>query len=51
MRTSVLEEHDDNATRCSLGNDLSSEDRVVDLDPHTVGVLLAHRLRQDVLRA
>jgi integrase len=29
----------------------SGEDRVVDLDPLTVGVLLAHRLRQDVLRA
>jgi len=29
----------------------SGEDRTVDLDPHTVGVLLAHRLRQDVIRA
>jgi len=29
----------------------SGEDRIVDLDPHTVGVLLAHRLRQDTLRA
>ena len=29
----------------------SGEDRVVDLDPHTVGVLLAHRLRQDAARA
>jgi len=25
MRTSVLDGHDDNATRCSLGTDLSSE--------------------------
>jgi len=25
----------------------SGEDRIVDLDPHTVGVLLEHRLRQD----
>ena len=29
----------------------SGEDRVVDLDPLTVGVLLAHRLRQDAQRA
>lgn len=29
----------------------SGEDRVVDLDPHTVGVLLAHRVRQELARA
>lgn len=29
----------------------SGEDRIVDLDPHTVGVLLAHRLRQELTRA
>jgi integrase len=28
----------------------SGEDRLVDLDPHTVGVLLAHRLEQDERR-
>ena len=28
----------------------SGEDRIVDLDPHTIGVLIEHRLRQDAAR-